>query len=69
MTLDRIELRGLRARGHHGCLPAERELGQEFVVGAGAELADPLEVALAIVLGEHGVACAQVVSTTECQVR
>ncbi|MGK5551154.1 dihydroneopterin aldolase [Actinomadura kijaniata] len=32
MTLDRIELRGLRARGRHGCLPAERELGQEFVV-------------------------------------
>ncbi|NDU76350.1 dihydroneopterin aldolase [Actinomadura sp. DSM 109109] len=32
--MDRIELRGLRARGHHGCLPAERELGQEFVVDA-----------------------------------
>ncbi|TDD79010.1 dihydroneopterin aldolase [Actinomadura rubrisoli] len=32
MTLDHIELRGLRARGRHGCLPAERELGQEFVV-------------------------------------
>ncbi|MFI0452332.1 dihydroneopterin aldolase [Actinomadura sp. 6N118] len=32
MILDRIELRGLRARGRHGCLPAERELGQEFVV-------------------------------------
>jgi dihydroneopterin aldolase len=30
--LDRIELRGLRARGRHGALPAERELGQEFVV-------------------------------------
>ena len=30
--LDRIELRGLRARGRHGVLPAERELGQEFVV-------------------------------------
>lgn len=29
---DRIELTGLRARGRHGCLPAERELGQEFVV-------------------------------------
>lgn len=29
---DRIVLRGLRARGRHGCLPAERELGQEFVV-------------------------------------
>jgi 7,8-dihydroneopterin aldolase/epimerase/oxygenase len=30
--LDLIELRGLRARGRHGVLPAERELGQEFVV-------------------------------------
>ncbi|GAA2134387.1 dihydroneopterin aldolase [Actinomadura napierensis] len=30
--LDRIEVRGLRARGRHGALPAERELGQEFVV-------------------------------------
>jgi dihydroneopterin aldolase len=29
---DRIVLRGLRARGRHGCLPAERELGQEFIV-------------------------------------
>ncbi|KAB2353704.1 dihydroneopterin aldolase, partial [Actinomadura montaniterrae] len=27
MSLDRIELRGLRARGRHGALPAERELG------------------------------------------
>ncbi|WP_242907901.1 dihydroneopterin aldolase [Actinomadura terrae] len=32
MTLDHIELRGLRVRGRHGYLPAERELGQEFVV-------------------------------------
>ncbi|WP_084958790.1 dihydroneopterin aldolase [Thermoactinospora rubra] len=32
MTLDRITLRGLRARGRHGVLPAERELGQEFVL-------------------------------------
>lgn len=29
---DTIRLVGLRARGRHGCLPAERELGQEFVV-------------------------------------
>jgi 7,8-dihydroneopterin aldolase/epimerase/oxygenase len=29
---DRIVLRGLRARGRHGCLPAERELGQEFMI-------------------------------------
>ena len=29
---DRIALYGLRARGRHGVLPAERELGQVFVV-------------------------------------
>lgn len=29
---DRMVLRGLRAWGRHGCLPAERELGQEFIV-------------------------------------
>jgi dihydroneopterin aldolase len=29
---DSVRLAGLRARGGHGCLPAERELGQEFVV-------------------------------------
>lgn len=27
-------MKGLRARGRHGVLPAERELGQEFVVDA-----------------------------------
>jgi dihydroneopterin aldolase len=31
---DRISLLGLRAFGRHGVLPAERELGQEFVVDA-----------------------------------
>ncbi|MFC4591296.1 dihydroneopterin aldolase [Sphaerisporangium corydalis] len=31
---DSVRLVGLRARGRHGCLPAERELGQEFVVDA-----------------------------------
>ena len=30
--LDVVELRGLRARGRHGVLPAERELGQVFGV-------------------------------------
>ncbi|GGK79986.1 dihydroneopterin aldolase [Sphaerisporangium melleum] len=30
--MDTVSLVGLRARGRHGCLPAERELGQEFVV-------------------------------------
>ncbi|MDH2425861.1 dihydroneopterin aldolase [Sphaerisporangium sp. TRM90804] len=34
MSGDSVSLRGLRARGRHGCLPAERELGQEFVVDA-----------------------------------
>ncbi|WP_214413227.1 dihydroneopterin aldolase [Sphaerisporangium fuscum] len=29
---DSVSLVGLRARGRHGCLPAERELGQEFVI-------------------------------------
>lgn len=29
---DRISLKGLRVRGRHGVLAAERELGQEFVV-------------------------------------
>ncbi|GIH66957.1 dihydroneopterin aldolase [Microbispora siamensis] len=29
---DSVRLTGLRARGRHGCLPAERELGQEFVI-------------------------------------
>ncbi|MFI9505848.1 dihydroneopterin aldolase [Nocardia sp. NPDC052566] len=30
--LDRIELRGLRAFGHHGCFDHERRDGQEFLV-------------------------------------
>lgn len=29
---DRISLRGIRARGYHGVLPFEQELGQTFVV-------------------------------------
>ena len=29
---DRIALTGLRVRGHHGVLPAEREQGQDFLV-------------------------------------
>jgi len=29
---DRIEIRGLQARGRHGVLPAERAAGQDFVV-------------------------------------
>ncbi len=30
--LDRVRLQGLVVRGRHGVLPAERELGQHFVV-------------------------------------
>ena len=54
---DRIELRGLRARGFHGVLPAERELGQEFVVDVvlGLDLrpaAEKDDVALTVHYGE-----------------
>jgi dihydroneopterin aldolase len=35
---DRINLRGLRVRGRHGVLPAEREHGQEFRVDVELEL-------------------------------
>ena len=31
---DRIALRGLRVRGFHGVLPAERQQGQDFLVDA-----------------------------------
>lgn len=30
--MDRVALRGLRARGHHGVFPWERDEGQTFVV-------------------------------------
>ncbi|MBA0053069.1 dihydroneopterin aldolase [Streptomyces sp. AJS327] len=30
--MDRVALRGLRARGYHGVFPREREEGQTFVV-------------------------------------
>ncbi|MEU6405592.1 dihydroneopterin aldolase [Streptomyces sp. NPDC046985] len=30
--MDRVALRGLRARGHHGVFPEEREEGQTFLV-------------------------------------
>ncbi len=32
MSLDRIELRGLRGHGRHGAYPHEREVAQPFVV-------------------------------------
>jgi dihydroneopterin aldolase len=34
MSSDRITLTGLRVRGFHGVLPAEREQGQVFLVDA-----------------------------------
>ncbi|MFJ8592569.1 dihydroneopterin aldolase [Streptomyces sp. NPDC093598] len=30
--MDRVALRGLKARGHHGVFPEEREEGQTFIV-------------------------------------
>ncbi|MFD5336724.1 dihydroneopterin aldolase [Streptomyces hawaiiensis] len=30
--MDRVALRGLKARGHHGVFPQEREEGQTFIV-------------------------------------
>ena len=36
--IDRIQLSGLRARGHHGVFDFERERGQEFVVDVSLEL-------------------------------
>jgi len=38
MTGDRIELRGLRARGFHGVFEFERAQGQDFLVDAVLEL-------------------------------
>ena len=38
MTPDRIELRGLRARGFHGVFEFERSQGQDFLVDAVLEL-------------------------------
>jgi len=35
---DRVVLSGLRVRGFHGVLPAEREQGQDFLVDAVLEL-------------------------------
>ncbi|TFI27588.1 dihydroneopterin aldolase [Streptomyces niveus] len=32
IRVDRLALRGLKARGHHGVFPHEREEGQTFIV-------------------------------------
>lgn len=47
---DRIALRGLRVRGHHGVYDFEREQGQEFVIDA------VLELDLATAAGSDSVA-------------
>ncbi len=36
--LDRIALRGIRARGRHGAIPAEQVLGQDFLVDVALHL-------------------------------
>lgn len=65
--MDRVAVRGLRARGHHGVFPEEREQGQEFVVdvdmavdtrpaAAGDELARTVH---------YGVVAEQVVAVVE----
>ena len=50
---DRISLKGIEVYAHHGVLPAERELGQRFVIDADlfldcsdAAVSDSLEKAL-----------------------
>jgi dihydroneopterin aldolase len=35
VSLDRIQISGLRARGRHGVFAAERAAGQDFLVDAG----------------------------------
>lgn len=64
---DAIALRGLRVRGWHGVLPAERELGQEFVVDAVLALdlraaAASDDVADTVHYGDLAVALAAVVA-------
>nr|WP_198536100.1 MULTISPECIES: dihydroneopterin aldolase [Pseudofrankia] len=67
LPADRIALTGLRVRGRHGVLAAERELGQEFVVDvtlwldtAPAAAAD--DVTLTVHYGELAEALARVVA-------
>ncbi len=73
--LDVVELRGLRARGRHGVLAAERELGQEFVVdlalhldagpaGASDDLADAVDYA-GVAGAVHAVVTGEPVSLLE----
>ncbi|WP_169948890.1 dihydroneopterin aldolase [Microbispora sp. H11081] len=64
---DSVRLTGLRARGRHGCLPAERELGQEFVIDvalhfdtAPAAAADDLTLTV-----DYGALAAELVRVVE----
>ena len=64
---DRIELLGLRVRGHHGVLEHERRDGQDFVVDVGLDV-DVTEAAATddlkktVDYGELAVSIAAVVS-------
>jgi dihydroneopterin aldolase len=67
LPTDRITLTGLRVRGRHGVLAAERELGQEFVIDvtlwldtAPAAAAD--DVTLTVHYGELAEALAGIVA-------
>ena len=64
---DRVVLRGLRARGRHGVLPAEREGGQWFVVDVALEIdAAPAAAADDLRLtADYGALAAAVVADVE----
>ncbi|ONH30719.1 dihydroneopterin aldolase [Pseudofrankia asymbiotica] len=67
LPADRIALTGLRVRGWHGVLAAERELGQEFVVDVTlwldtAPAAASDDVTLTVHYGELAEALARVVA-------
>jgi dihydroneopterin aldolase len=67
MTADRIELTGLRVRGHHGVFDFERRDGQDFVVDVALELdlrpaASSDEVTDTVHYGELAEALAAVVA-------
>jgi dihydroneopterin aldolase len=64
---DRIELVGLRVRGHHGVLEHERRDGQDFVVDVGLDVdvtvaAATDDLAKTVDYGELAVSIAAVVS-------
>ncbi|MFO7250248.1 MAG: dihydroneopterin aldolase [Actinomycetes bacterium] len=66
-ALDAISVRGIRARGRHGVLPAEQELGQEFTVDVTlyldtAQAAATDDLSLTVDYGELATRLAAVVS-------